>query len=200
MKNIIIWGCARSGKSTLAKQIKRHYGHNWIATDHIRSFYDGIVPEDKIERQPDWIQAKMMGTAMAGYIKHLCWIAEKEKEYFVIEGVSLDLQTVINWLDCSESHYPNYKGKYVIICIGFPNDTPQRRFELLREYELESDYTKNKDEAELLQDIKHAISHSKKIRDTAKRFGLKFIDFSNREEGIAKALDYINKEMDKKVE
>jgi len=44
MKNIIIWGVPRSGKSTLAYRIRQEFGHSVICLG-----YTVISPEEKVK-------------------------------------------------------------------------------------------------------------------------------------------------------
>jgi len=184
MKNIIIWGTRKSGKSTLAQIIKQKYGHAWTATDHLRDFYDGLLPGNKIHDKSDFEQGHMMSNAMGRYIGHLCWLAKTGNQYFVCEGVSLDLDSLLKFNNVSEN--------CLVICMGYPDISPQEKLTDLRKHEAENDWTRKLSDTEMLEDIKKAIRESQIVRETAKRLGLKFIDCANLERASQEAMKFID--------
>ena len=75
MKNILIWGVPRSGKSTLAYMIRQEFGHSVIQLDAIKSVYDVIRPEDKISAREttNLDESRMMAKMVTRLIQCLSW-------------------------------------------------------------------------------------------------------------------------------
>ena len=99
MKNIIIWGVPRCGKSTLAQSIRQKYGHSVIQMDAIKSVYDVIRPEDNISA-PETTnngEAKLMAKMVTRLIQCLSW-GNDRGEFHVYEGVSFEMDTLMQTL------------------------------------------------------------------------------------------------------
>ena len=86
MRNILICGCPRVGKTNLAKKISRELGYTYIGLDNIF---------ESIEELPSWPDPKYhdasiisheLSSFVINFINHL----DKDK-YYVIEGAYLDI-------------------------------------------------------------------------------------------------------------
>ena len=164
-----------SGKSTLAKRIKQTFGHNWVEVDALRAFYDGVTPEDKIFHQPDWLQAKMMRDGMTEYIRETECATNNHQEYFVFEGVALDVRSLLEVLD---------EGKYVFICMAYQQISAGDKLAEIKKFERKNDWTTEYSDEEKLAMIETKIKESKIVKERAEKYGLKYFDTSRDRDAV----------------
>jgi len=133
MKNIIIWGVPRSGKSTLAYMIRQEFGHSVIQMDGIKSVYDVLRPEDNIyaPETTDFDEARLMAAMVTRLIKCLSW-GNDRGEFHVYEGVSFDLDAILSALPAD---------KFVIICMGYAKISPEEKLKEILRYETVTDWS-----------------------------------------------------------
>ena len=187
MKSIIIWGTARSGKSTFAQQIKKKYGHNWIEIDALRKFYDKIYPQDKIFEKEDFEQGKILASSLTSYIQELEYTTKNNGEYFIFEGVSLDLEYILSNLIT--------KNNYIFICMAYPDISIEEKLNEIQKYETKYDWTYKYNENNKRVIVKNKLNESHVVQEIAKKLNLKFINTSNRKEGFKEAFKYIEENL-----
>ena len=72
MKNVIIAGVSRAGKSTLAKKIAKDYQMSYIPFDSIVSTLEELYPQTGISHQDENIEmSKSIAVFLKGFMKHL---------------------------------------------------------------------------------------------------------------------------------
>ena len=187
MKNVLIWGAPRSGKSTLARKIKKEFGHNIMELDHFRAVYDVLRPQDKIFELDDFEQSHLMADMVAQLImQHSTDWSNRHGEYFVFEGVSVDLVQILNKL--------TDKHNLIIVCIAHANISPEQKCDQLVKFETNVDWTFYKDIDEKKKCCETFCSDSKKVKEIAKHLNLKYFDTShNRDEILNEIMAHIKK-------
>ena len=120
------------------------------------------------------------------YIKNLEY-ENSGKEYFVIEGVSLNVENLHKELE---------KSKYIFICIAYQNISLVDKVTELNKYENENDWTKDHTEKEKLEIFENKMKEGKIVKEMATRLGIEYFDTSyNREKVIDEIMDYLRREM-----
>ena len=195
MKNILIWGVPRSGKSTLAKMIRKEYGHGVIYLDGIKSVYDVVRPEDRISapETTNYDEAKMMAKMVTRLIKCLSWCND-HGEFHIYEGVSFDFDTILPALP--EGKFPTALDRFLILCIGYAEISPEEKLNEINSYETTSDWTYKETMLSKLDHCKKYCDESKYVKETADRLGLKYFDVSfDREKVFDEIMRYIKQSM-----
>jgi adenylate kinase family enzyme len=191
MKNIIIWGVPRSGKSTLAKMIRQKFGHSVIQMDAIKSVYDVIRPEDNISAREttNYDEAKMMAKMVTRLIQCLSW-GNDRGEFYVYEGVSFDMDTIVPALP--KEKFPVSLDNFIVICMGYAGISPEEKVKEIVRYETARDWTYGESMESKLTHFKTYCDESKFVSKTAERLGLKYFDVSfERDKVFEEIMRYI---------
>ena len=168
MKNIIIYGSTRSGKTTLAKQIKNEFHLNYIEIDVIKEAFKKINNIDT-SKNNDFIVGQLITDNLAVYFEKLVSISNLHDEYYVIEGTALYLPELIKIIS---------EKSFCIICMGYPNISPEEKLRELELFENDSDWTVKISREEKLQLCRDNINVSKYIQALANEYNLAFFDTS----------------------
>ena len=131
MKNIYILGVARTGKSTLAQMIKKHFPeYNLISMDAIRNAFSETMPELNMKNRSSETRRDLLP-------KFICefafWNKEisKEKNGTIIEGGIITLSQIKGCV----------KSGDIVICLGHGNLGINEIVKNIKEYDKEDDYT-----------------------------------------------------------
>ena len=190
MKNIIIYGSGRSGKSALARIIKNKWGgHNWFPLDPLREIYDVVSDENS---KNDWTTdiavltrkwSKIINTAITQFAEE----ANRSNEFFVFEGWGIDLESLLPKIDTS---------KFVIIGIGYPNISTNEKLNQMLKYETTADWTKELSLQEKQRIVEYLCDEDKYIKAQIDKFKIPFFDTSfEREKVYDEIMDYLEKRL-----
>lgn len=185
MKNIAIFGSARSGKSTLSKMIVKKFPNYQIYVgDDIRGAFDDVFPaldinsrggSGMIDAFPRYVsdlfhRSIKRNIGVFNYIVETCDIKpEKAKELFERDDT-------------------------IVLFLGVSNITIEKHFQDIRKYETKNDWTYDRTDDNLLKHCSYWIPESKKIKEECERLNLWYVDTStNREEVLEKTLIEIEK-------
>lgn len=177
MKNIILIGASRAGKSTFTKLLNERINNlTIIRTDLLRlAFREAIVKDNTIntnliKQNPDYINF------ILSYYK---FSNKYDTEYI----------KVIDTVDFDPKDSKLFENS-IMICLGYPNITPEEVVSNWRKYDTDLDWTKKKSDEELIQIAETEINKSKQLQDECKKYNVKFIDTSfNRNEILKKLLE-----------
>jgi len=183
MKNILIWGVSRSGKSTLARLVKKDTGHSIIELDHLRCAYQAMFPKTNDKDTNATLRLQDM---LAKLLSSICHSNETD-EYWIIEGIDMNMENLLQRID---------RDKFVIVCLGYEYITPEEKLAEVKQYQTKYCWTRLHSDNEKLDFCKAWIKDSNLIKETAKRFDLKYFDTSlNRDKVLAEALKWIKNQL-----
>ncbi|MCL1857918.1 MAG: hypothetical protein FWF92_01620 [Oscillospiraceae bacterium] len=191
MKNIIIWGVPRSGKSTLSYMIRQELGHSVIPMDGIKSVYDVVRPDDKISapEMTDYGEAKLMAKMIIRLIQILSW-GNARGEFHVYEGVSFDFDTILSGLP--KDKFPVSLDNFIIICMGYTEILPEEKLKEMALYETPKDWNYKMSTETIMAHCITFCNESKFVKETAGRLGLKYFDVSfDRDKIFLEIIRYI---------
>ena len=175
MKNIIILGAARSGKSTLAKMLHEEYNYSIISIDSFISALCDTFPNLGITHSNTDNKFKLMPLFVFSYMSKI--INEYPNQKFVLEG----------WHVYPNDIYEVFKKNDVkIICLGYTKISCEDSFKIIRNNEMENSYTKKMSDEKLKQLISKHIEYSKVLQEQCKEKGIKFFDTSFDRKNVLK--------------
>lgn len=151
MKNIIIFGSSRSGKTELAKRLSKELNYSIIMVDSLVSAFQNSMPELEINHSNrDGKSIKNLEPFLLAYLKSINKIDKKARNInYVIEGSYFDFDKVIELSD-----------KFVVIILLNQLDSPKEYYDMLKKYDKPHDWTYNLSDEELLEYCKNLYSHN----------------------------------------
>lgn len=169
MKNILIMGVAKAGKSTFAnkfdKKIFNHIPVDYFTSSLKHNFSEiGISSNVIIDKE----SSKKLSLLLSRVIK----IIEEKDEKFIIDSAHIYPEDIMKYIDLD---------KWDVYCIAYPNIDALEKLKLIRKYDDSSDWTYNKTDEELLKTINELVKISRVMEMQSKNLGIKFIDSSNYE-------------------
>lgn len=181
MKNIIILGVARSGKTTLARMIKKRYSnYNIIDGDCIRNAFEKSIPEVNINH--------VNGSGMIEKFPDFCL---KLFEYQIKEHNN-HFNYIFETCDINPIQLKKYFNipNTIVIFLGYPNLTIEETVNNYKKYAKKDDYMIKKSEDEIISRAKKWNKKSKEIKKLCLQFNIKFIDVSyNRNDIFEKLIE-----------
>ena len=167
MKHIFIGGAAKSGKSTLAEKLCQNKNYNHIPLDYFASSLKHNFPETKITSNV--IINEESSKNLSLLLSRVINIMNDKEEPFIIDSAHILPKHIIEYIDLN---------KWDIYYIGYPNITKEDKFNILRKYDKETDWTRKRTDEELLNTIDKLITLSKEIERQCKEYNIPFIDTS----------------------
>lgn len=185
MKNIIILGTPRAGKTTLSHKIVMKYHYQIIQTDSIRNALRDTFPELKINSE-----TALKSEKFYEMIKNLFEISirrEKGIFPFLIEGT--DLQ-------CEKCKKDFPKENNLIYVLGQTLKDPQEMANDIKKYDTEIEWSYGLSKEDILEKCQKYKIRSEKQKMECKQYGLKFYDTSyHREEVFEEIMQDLKKEL-----
>ena len=187
MKNILILGVGRAGKSTLSRKLKERFPkYDLIHADSIRN---GIL--DNLDGE----NAKF-------------FINYNENEFF--QKVLLDFLdtqtkqglnqygTILEGAQILPSVLSKYKNldNTVVVYLGHGNLKENEIFKLVRDNDVPTDWTYGKSDEELRKDIKWFDEKNQFLLNECQKYGFKYVDtHQDRDKVLNDVCDYISKQI-----
>lgn len=174
MKNIIIIGVARAGKTTLSNMIKDRYNqYNVIHSDNIAwGIIRGLGKEnyytEHVEERKEWIH----GDTFQRILLEICKaaISKDEKEY----GTILDT----GQLEPKYAKELINMGNVYCICLGHGGLNKQGIIDLCREHDTPKDWTYRISDEQLEANAKKWNEKNELMRTECPKYGIRYIDTS----------------------
>lgn len=179
MKNIAIFGVARSGKTTLARMIKQRFtNYNIIDGDCIRSTFESVLPSNNINH--------LGGEGMVEDFPKFCgqllaYQIKEHKKIFNFIFESCDVEPY------QSKEYFNIEDTLVIF-LGYPSLTLEEVINNYTEYAEPNDYMMKKTPSEILNRATMWLEKSKTLRNECEIYNIRFIDVSYNRNEIFKDL------------
>lgn len=165
MKNILILGTGRAGKTTLAKMIHKKYGHSLISVESLLGAFQALYPE--IGMRNDVYCDKLITPFVVEYIKGA--MSSHPGCKLVVEGYHMHPQTALELINQNE---------FEIIVLGCPSLTPEQALINIRKYDDETCWTRSMSDDFILNHAKNHISQAKDLQLECKKLGINFYDTS----------------------
>lgn len=188
MKNIIIFGCPRAGKTTMAKRLNKELKYNIISVDSIITAFQNSFPQLDIRHGGDINEkAKKMAPFLYEFLNKAIW--EYDDRKFVLEG----------WHNLPDYFMPMInQEKFITICLGYPNADEKELFEKIRQNDTEHDNTVNATDEFLKGLINRSKNASRMLQEQCKTWNIPFFETDkNRKEVLDKAFEYIKENIEK---
>ena len=190
MKNILIMGIGRAGKTTLSKMIKDRYnGYNLLHSDSLKwafirakdkeAYYRENVDEQKAFEHGEYFQKTLLE-----FFNLL--IKKDTKHYgYILESGQLHPKYVKDMIDFDTT---------IVICLGLGNLTKDDMVDLCIKHDKEQDWTYGLPREYLEKHAEDWYRSNEMLKKECPKYGIKYIDTSkNRESVLEKILEYIFK-------
>ena len=201
MKNILIVGPSRSGKSTLAKRIHEEFGHFVLSTDKLVATFQNAYPQlnirlnwdrDKTTENLAPFLGHFLGTFSTSDGRGLLDYSHGDvgENRFVIEGAYFDLEKITDILKSYK--YNSLKENFILIGLVQREKTAEDFFRDFRKYDTDKDWTFHLTDEELMSVSEEAVSYSSSMYEQLERFGFNIYDTSfDREASFEEILNKI---------
>lgn len=190
MKNILIIGCGRSGKTTLSKMIKEKYNkYNIIHSDDlkwamIKADNNEIYYMEHVDKQNEFEMAEYFQRIQLEFFNLL--IERDKNEYgYILESGQV---------------YPSMLNKLVnfnntnVICLGLGNYSAQQSVEQCLKYDTKESWSYGLDEEYLLKYAEKFSAENKMFKRECSKYEIEYVDTSkNREQVFKDVLERITK-------
>ncbi len=194
MKNIIIAGPSRAGKSTLAKKINEELNYFVISADKLVTTFQGAYPQLNIKL--NWNRRKttdnlapflghFLGAFSSGhgvaYELNLQAHAVKGNR-FLLEGGYFNFDIILPILKMYEIE--EMKDNFFLIGLVQNKKTADEFFDDFRKYDTEDDWTYSLDDNDLREVSQEAITFSRSMTDHLMKYGFTIYDTSTQREQV----------------
>jgi len=194
MKNIIIAGPSRAGKSTLARKINEELNYFVVSVDKLAAMFQGAYPQLNIKlnqnrRKTTDNLAPFLGHFLgafssnhgAAYELNLRAHAVKGNR-FVLEGGYFNFEKILSILRMYEIE--ELKDNFFLIGLVQNKKTADEYFNDFRKYDTEDDWTYSLDDDDLREVSQEAISFSRSMTDHLVKYGFTIYDTSTEREQV----------------
>lgn len=170
MKNIIIGGTVRSGKTTLANVLR--VGHNYCVceSDTIVNAFHHVFPElGIVHNKPQSTKENykpFLFELLNGFLKGL-----KYNGYVTVFPGS-------QFLPCHINEYEN-KDKYIVIFLGIDSISPDELFQKIRTFDTANDWTHKQTDEFLHRECEKIVAQSKELKTECEKYGFYYFDTAN---------------------
>lgn len=186
IKNIVILGASRAGKSTLAKMINKIYPeYHIISGDSIRHAFQNELPQNKINQFGGDGMVEDYSRFCASYFKNQ--IARNIDCFnYIFDSCDVSVTNALKY----------FSGENIfIIFLGYGKLSKYEVLDNYRKYEKVNDWTFSRSDAELLEHAENWINNSKIFEEECKKYNVMYVDtLVDREKVLNNILKLIIKE------
>lgn len=169
MKNVVILGVARAGKTTLARMIANEYkNYQVINGDCIRTSFQNIFPQIEIN--------KYCGEGMKEKFSLFCSellkqeITQNENHFnYIFESCDIIPENAIKYFNLDNT---------IIIFLGYPKLSVEEIIYNYKNYAEENDYMLKKTDEEIRNRAILWLEKSKEYQKKCKEYNIRYIDVS----------------------
>ena len=194
MKNIIISGSGRAGKTTLARKINEELNYFVISVDKLVAVFQGAYPQ--LDIRLNWNRRKttdniapflghFLGAFSSShgvaYELHLRAHAIKGNR-FVLEGGYFNFEKIVPILKMYGIE--ELKDNFLLIGLVQNNKTVDEFINDFKRYDTEDDWTYNFSDDDLREISEDTISFSRSMTDYLVKYGFKIYDTSTEREQV----------------
>ncbi len=193
MKNIIVAGWGRAGKTTLARKINEELNYFVISLDKLIATFHGAYPQLNIK----FGYGRKMTDNIAPFLGHFLGIFSSshgvayelhlrahavEGNRFVLEGGNFNFEKISSILKMYGIE--KLKDKFILIGLVQNKKTADEFFNDLRKYDTEDDWTYGFDDDELREISEEAVSYNRSMTDNLVKYGFTIYDTSTEREQV----------------
>lgn len=171
MKNVLILGTGRAGKTTLAKMIHKECGHSLISAESLLGAFQTLYSQ--IGMRHDVYSDKLLTPFVAEYIKGAMY--SHPGCLLVVEGYHIHPQTAKKLIGQDE---------FEIIVLGCPSLTPKQALINIRKNDDKTSWTKSMSDDFILNHAKNHISQAKDLQIKCEKLNIPFYDTSSDRDKI----------------
>lgn len=179
MKNLVILGASRSGKTTLAREVNKQYpNYHIINGDSIRHTFERVLPQNEINKR----NGKGMREDFAKFSAELFKNEIKRNNGFynyIFDSCDISVENAIKYFKDEST---------IIIYLGYSQISEKEALSNYRKYEKSGEWTFNRTDEELLIHAKTWINNSKIFKSECELNNIKYIDTSYDREKILENL------------
>ena len=194
MKNIIIAGPSRAGKSTLARKINEELNYFVISVDKLVATFQGAYPQLNIRL--NWNRRKTTDN-LAPFLGHFLGAFSSSHgvayelnlrahavkgNRFVLEGGYFNFEKILPILKLYEIE--ELKDSFFLIGLVQNKKTADEVFHDFRKYDTEDDWTYSLDDDDLREVSQEAIPFSRSMTDHLEKYGFTIYDTSTEREQV----------------
>lgn len=173
MKNVIIAGVPRSGKSLLAHRLRERLHYSHFPLDAIVSTFGKVFPEHGISHyEKDHVK---MCNSFKPFLFELLRHLEYEDINFIADTYHIKPADLPD--------FPSLK-KYKIIFLGYPSVSAQDKCVGIRRYARAGDWTNELSDKQLESLVQCYIEESKLLQESCEKTDIRFVDTSRDLTGI----------------
>jgi len=192
MKNIIIFGASRAGKTSLAKRLKDEFQFNVVNVDHLVNTFGEVFPYMGISVEEDEMQAAVKFTPfIAHYLYELAsHTHHKTGSNFVADMTFFNFDTGIPFLEETMQKFRlklKLLDEFLFIYL-VNNKTSEELFNDVRKYDVPGDWTYNLSDDELREHCrKHCDERTvvdREFYDKSKELGFQIYDTTEGREQV----------------
>lgn len=189
MKNILILGVGRAGKSTLSRKLKNSFPeYDLVHTDSIRNGILYNLEEKYVDYFMDYQQNEFFQKVLLDFLDSQTRQG-LNKYGTILEGAQI-LPSVL-------SKYKNL-DKTVVVYLGHGNLKEDEIFDLVRNNDTEEDWSYSKKDEELKEFIKEFYEKNQFLLKECKKYGFKYVDTHiDRVKVLNEVYSYICEEIEK---
>ena len=182
MKNILIMGIGRAGKTTLSKMIKDKYNsYNLIHSDSlkwalIRAENKEEYYRENVDEQKEFEHSEYFQRALLEFYNSQ--IRKDDKKYgSILESGQLHPKIVKEMIDLNRT---------IVICLGLGNLTKDEIVNLCIKYDKEKDWTYRLPKEYINKHAESWYEHNEMLKIECPKYGIEYIDTSKDRENILK--------------
>ncbi len=179
MKNLVILGASRAGKTTLARKICEIYpNYHLINGDSIRSAFQKTLPQNNINKYNGAGMKDDFAKFCASYFRNQI---NRNKDYFnyIFDSCDVSVENALKYFQNDDS---------IIIFLGYADIGEKEAFDNYRRYENLNDWTVKRTDEELLFHAKTWILNSKTFKEDCLKYKIPYVDTSFKREEVLKTL------------
>jgi hypothetical protein len=191
LKNIIIFGSSRSGKTELAKRLSKKLNYNIVMVDSLVSAFQNSMPELEINHSNrDGKSINNLEPFLLAYLKSINKMDKKARNInYVIEGSYFNFDKIIE-----------LQEKFIVVILLSELDSPKDYYDMLKEFDKPHDWTYNLSDEELYKYCENLYSHNKYLLSKCNENNIAYYNTAiNREDVFEKILNDIKENLNDQV-
>lgn len=177
MKNIIIGGTVRAGKTTLANLLRQEFGYSKVESDTIVNAFDRVFPQFDITHKNPKLTREKYEPFLFELLNGFCRDLKFTGNVTIFPGAQFLPKNLIKY---------EKLDKYIVIFLGINVSTKEELFEIIRTNDNEYDWTYKKTDEWLLKFCDNIIKESNILEEECKKYGFYYFNTFYRRDDVMK--------------